>query len=139
VSPDGGLADVNPELELPSISDPDRPMSQNTYSKGWKRILDRAEISHVGTHGVRHRATTEIANSGVPVKVGMQLTAHKTVTQFMRYVHTEDNSVRVAAEVVATRRKTMLEARTSTDVSTTDRAAEDHATPHLTGRPTICH
>jgi integrase len=52
-------------------------MSQNTYAQGWKRVLERADIPHVGTHGVRHRATTEIANWGVPVKVGMQLTAHR--------------------------------------------------------------
>ena len=93
---------------VPSIFKPERPMSQNTYSKGWKRILARAEIPHVGTHGVRHRATTEIANSGVPVKIGMQLTAHKTVTQFMRYVHAEDEAVRVAAETVASRRRVVL-------------------------------
>jgi hypothetical protein len=35
----------------------------------------------------------------------MQLTAHKTVTQFMRYVDTEDDSVRAAAETVAARRR----------------------------------
>jgi len=80
-------------------------MSQYTYFEGWKRILERAEIPHLGTHGIRHRATTEIANSGVPVKVGMQLTGHKTVTQFMRYVHTEDDPVRAAAETVASRRR----------------------------------
>ena len=93
---------------VPSIFKPERPMSQNTYFKGWKRILARAEIPHIGTHGIRHRATTEIANSGVPVKVGMQLTAHKTVTQFMRYVHTEDDPVRAAAETVASRRRVVL-------------------------------
>jgi hypothetical protein len=72
-------------------------------------------VPHVGTHGIRHRATTEIANSGVPVKVGMQLTAHKTVTQFMRYVHTEDDPVRAAAETVASRRLVVLSGqRTST-------------------------
>ena len=38
-------------------------------------------------------AATDIANSGVPVKVGMALTAHKTVTMFMRYVHTEDDPI----------------------------------------------
>ena len=52
---------------------------------------------------VRHRAATDIANSGVPVKVGMALTAHKTVTMFMRYVHTEDDPIRAAAETVAAR------------------------------------
>jgi len=93
---------------VPSVSDPEQPMSQDTYARGWKRILERAKIPHVGTHGIRHRATTEIANSGVPVKVGMQLTAHKTVTQFMRYVHTEDDPVRAAAETVASRRRLVL-------------------------------
>ena len=89
---------------VPSIFKADRPMS----SRGWKRVLERAKVSHVGTHGIRHRATTEIANSGIPVKVGMQLTAHKTVTQFMRYVHTEDDPVRAAAETVASRRLVVL-------------------------------
>lgn len=93
---------------VPSVFKADRPMSQITYSQGWKRVLERAKVPHVGTHGIRHRATTEIANSGVPVKVGMQLTAHKTVTQFMRYVHTEDEPVRAAAETVASRRLVVL-------------------------------
>jgi integrase len=99
---------------VPSIDKPDRPMSQTTYSRGWTRILERAEVPHVGTHGIRHRTTTEIANSGVPVKVGMQLTAHKTVTQFMRYVHTEDDSVRAAAETVASRRLVVLSGQRTT-------------------------
>jgi integrase len=107
---------------VPSILNPARPMSQYTYSYGWKRILNRAKIPHVGTHGMRHRTATEIANSGVPVKVGMQLTAHKTVTQFMRYVHTEDEAVRSAAEAVASRRKTILQEQ-SIGVSTVCAAA----------------
>jgi len=93
---------------VPSILQPDRPMSQYTYSEAWKRILKRAEVPHVGTHGIRHRATTEIANSGVPVKVGMQLTGHRTVTQFMRYVHAEDDPIRAAAETVASRRRIVI-------------------------------
>jgi len=43
----------------------------------------------------------------------MALTAHKTVTVFMRYVHTEDDPVRAAAELVASRRKVVIEARSS--------------------------
>jgi len=43
----------------------------------------------------------------------MALTAHKTVTMFMRYVHTEDNPVREAAELVANRRLTITEASRS--------------------------
>jgi hypothetical protein len=42
------------------------------------------------------------------VKVGMALTAHKTVTMFMRYVHTEDEPVRAAAETVTQRRQAIV-------------------------------
>jgi integrase len=119
---------------VPSIFKPERPMSQNTYFKGWKRILARAEIPHVGTHGIRHRATTEIANSGVPVKVGMQLTAHKTVTQFMRYVHTEDDPVRAAAETVASRRRVVLSGQRFSLKPTNSAATTEQAT-HLLDKP----
>lgn len=93
----------------PSIFDPMRPMSPHTYSLGWARILQRAEVPHIGTHGIRHRAATDIANSGIPINVGMKLTAHKTVAMFMRYVHTEDKFVRAAAETIALRRKKAIE------------------------------
>jgi len=51
---------------------------------------------------------TDIANSGVPVKVGMALTAHKRVAMFMHYVHIEDNPVHETAELVANRRKMVV-------------------------------
>ncbi len=63
---------------------------------------------HVGTHGISHRSATGIANSGIPVKVGMMLPAHKTVAMLMRYVHTEDAPVRAAAELVDNRRKNVV-------------------------------
>jgi hypothetical protein len=83
-------------------------MPKHTYYKGWRRILERAGLPHIGTHGIRHRSTTDIANSGIPVKVGMALTGHKTVTMFMRYVHTEDDPVRAAADAVAFRRQNLI-------------------------------
>ena len=107
------LLEAAPRLEsspyvCPSIFDPNRPMSKHTYYKGWRRILERAGLPHIGTHGIRHRSATDIANSGIPVKVGMALTAHKTVTMFMRYVHTEDDPVRAAADAVAFRRQGLI-------------------------------
>jgi|SRR5690554_3301368 len=92
----------------PSVFDGHQPMSEGTYKNGWTRILDRAEVPHVGTHGIRHRVATDIANSGVSVKIGMALTAHKAATMFMRYVHAEDNPVRQAAERVANLRKALV-------------------------------
>jgi integrase len=99
---------VDSPFVCPSVFDPKKPMSPYTYAQGWKRILERAGVPHVGTHGIRHRAATDIANSGVPVKVGMALTAHKTVTMFMRYVHIEDDPVRAAAEAVTRRRMNVI-------------------------------
>ena len=99
----------NSPFVCPAIFKPLLPLPKHTYYQGWRRILGRANVPHVGTHGVRHRAATDIANSGVPVKVGMALTAHKTVTMFMRYVHTEDDPVRNAADLVAARRKGVVE------------------------------
>lgn len=97
----------------PSLYDGALPMPEGTYNNGWKRILVRAEVPHVGTHGIRHRAATDIANSGVPIKVGMALTAHKTVAMFMRYVHTETEPVRSAAEKVASLRKDLIKRKTA--------------------------
>ncbi len=78
---------------------------------GWCRVLKAAGVPHVGTHGIRHRSTTDIANSGVPTKVGMALTGHKTVAMFMHYVHTEDKPVRDAAELATSRRQAITGAR----------------------------
>jgi integrase len=97
----------------PSVFDPDLPMSKHTYWQGWARCLERAGLLHIGTHGIRHRAATDIANSGIPVKVGMALTAHKTVTMFMRYVHVEDAQVRAASETVALRRQKLITGNTA--------------------------
>jgi integrase len=100
----------------PAILDHSKPLSTHTYYQAWRRILDRAGVPKVGTHGIRHRSATDIANSGVPLKVGMALTAHKTAAMFMRYVHTEDDPVRQAAELVAARRKTITGAQRQAEV-----------------------
>ncbi len=48
----------------------------------------------------------------------MELTQHKTVAQFMHYVHTEDKPVRDAAELVASRRQAITGARRTDPVET---------------------
>ncbi len=103
---------------LPSPRHPGKHLTTGEYYGGWTRILRRAGVSHVGTHGIRHRSATAIANSGIPVKDGMALTAHKTVAMFMRYVHTEDKPVREAAELVANRRQAITGARRTDPVET---------------------
>lgn len=112
---------------VPAVFNPKAPMSDHTYSGGWARILQRAGVRHYGTHAIRHRAATDIANSGVPTKIGMALTAHKTVTMFMRYVHPEDDAIRAAADQVALNRREL----------TKDAGLEPRDLP-LLKRPALC-
>ena len=122
----------------PAVFDSKEPLPEGTYYNSWKRILERAKVPHVGTHGIRHRAATDIANSGVPIKVGMALTAHKTVTQFMTYVHTEDDPVRAAAEKVANLRRDAIDSRVSAAPSATASAVAEGENPHQSGQlPTL--
>ncbi|HBR2750782.1 site-specific integrase [Klebsiella pneumoniae] len=102
---------------LPSPNHPGQHLTTGEYYNGWSRTLKAAGATHVGTHGIHHRSATDIANSGIPVKVGMALTAHKTVAMFMRYVHTEDDPVRQAAELVANRRKTITGGKRPVEVT----------------------
>jgi integrase len=60
-----------------ALFNPMAPMPDHTYSGGWSRILERAGVRHYGTHAIRHRAATDIANSGVLTKIGMALTPTK--------------------------------------------------------------
>jgi integrase len=100
--------DATSPFVCPSVLNETEPLSIATYAHRWKLILKAARVPHVGTHGIRHRAATDIANSGVPLKVGMALTGHKTVTMFMSYVHTEDDPIRLAADTVAERRQKII-------------------------------
>lgn len=94
----------------PAIQDPDKPLSPDTYYKsGWKRILEIAEVAHCGTHHVRHRAATDIANAVDNVRTGMQMTGHKTVQMFMRYVHPEEERIRAAQKKIIRDRKRILD------------------------------
>ena len=89
---------------LPSPRHPGQHLTTGEYYGGWIRALKTAGATHVGTHGIGHRSVPDVVNLGISVKVGMALTAHKTVMMFMRYVLTEDKPVRKAAELLASRR-----------------------------------
>src|SRR5256885_12608458 len=70
---------------LPSPSHPGKHLTTGEYYGGWSRALKAAGATHGGTHGIRHPSPTDIANSGIPVKVGMALTAPQNVAMVMRH------------------------------------------------------
>lgn len=92
----------------PAITDAEQPLSLDVYySCGWRAILKEAGVKHCGTHHVRHRAVTDIANAVTNVRTGMSMTGHKTVAMFMRYVHPEEERIRAANAEIARRRQAL--------------------------------
>lgn len=92
--------------------DQGQPIAYINYVKAWKRVLKATENEYVGTHGIRHRAATDIANSGIPIKVGMALTGHRKLDVFMAYVHVEEPQIFEAVDRVAeVRAKKLAELR----------------------------
>lgn len=75
-------------------------------------MLKAACVPHVRTQGIRHRATNNIANLGMPAKVCMKLTEYKTVAM---YFYTGDKPVRNAAGLVASRRQAIMGVRRSAE------------------------
>jgi len=52
---------------LPALTNPTNALAAGVYSARWRRLLQEAGIPNAGTHGIRHRAAMDIANSGVPI------------------------------------------------------------------------
>ncbi|KCZ48505.1 hypothetical protein HY17_16785 [Hyphomonas sp. CY54-11-8] len=98
----------------PAVTDQDRPLSRETYySSGWKRILVLAGVAHCGTHHVRHRAATDIANAVSNVRTGMTMTGHKTVQMYMRYIHPEEERIRAAQDRIRAERRRIISGKTT--------------------------
>ena len=90
----------------PAVTDAERPLNIHTYvSSGWRRILELAGVAHCGTHHVRHRAATDIANAVDNVRTGIQMTGHKTVQMYLRYVHPEEERIRAAQAKIGRERR----------------------------------
>jgi integrase len=99
---------VGNPLVCVGIKDRAAGLPMSTLEKAWRRILERGGVALCGLHAIRHRAATEIANSGIPLQVGMKLTGHRTAATYSRYLHTEREQVKEAAEMVArSRRRTV--------------------------------
>jgi integrase len=81
---------------------PRLPKSNSSLSKSLHRLCDRAEIPRGGWHRLRHTAATLLAAAGTDVATIGRILGHRpgsVVT--LRYLHTDDERLRQAAEAVA--------------------------------------
>nr|WP_175801389.1 integrase arm-type DNA-binding domain-containing protein [Burkholderia anthina] len=107
---EAGKAPTIAELCKQFMEDYSSKRNKPSTPDGYQAVINRNVIPLLGRKKVHEVKRPDIANSGVPIKVGMELTQHKTVVQFMHYVHTEDKPVRDAAELVASRRTALTSA-----------------------------
>ena len=78
------------------------PKSDSSLYKALHRLCDRADVPRGGWHRLRHTAATLLAAAGTDVATIGRILGHRpgsVVT--LRYLHTDDDRLRQAAEAVA--------------------------------------
>lgn len=78
------------------------PKHDSALSKALHRLCDRAGVSHGGWHRLRHSCATILQHAGWDLATIGRLLSHKpgsVVT--LRYLHTDDERLKAAAEAVA--------------------------------------
>jgi integrase len=90
----GGCGD---SLVFPSQRVPDQPRAD---LKGvWNRIRERAALSGVRVHDLRHDWITAAVSAGVPLEVAGKYAGHSNTATTRRYAHIQDDPLRRAAEL----------------------------------------
>ena len=62
-----------------------KPIAHKRAYAEWHEVCDRLEIRDKDAYTVRHAMTMRLDGNGVPLKVGMSITGHKSEKMYLRY------------------------------------------------------
>ncbi len=77
---------------------PKRPQPIKAFTKAWKAACVAAGCPGRIPHDLRRTAVRNMVRRGVPERVAMKLTGHKTASVFARYDIVSDGDLRTAAD-----------------------------------------
>jgi integrase len=101
---------------LPGIRDVRQPLDYDTVHKAFGRLCRRAGLAGITPHTLRHRFTTEVANSAPNIRTAMAVTGHKSATAYLGYVHAEKERARSVADAVGTRLAQLGKSEPATEI-----------------------
>jgi len=84
------------ELARLNLPEPEAPIVQMSYESlkaAWKRACERAGITDLRIHDLRHTAATRMALRSGNIFLVKALTGHKTLSQLERYVNVKASDV----------------------------------------------